>query len=80
MFPQSDEPEDAEFMTIVESTETFEVAGIAVHRIVGTFMRPYGEDPLRLPVYVSDEVLGGYRPSVGDRIEGVMWLQGRLAG
>lgn len=77
MFPRSEQPEVAEFMTTVERVDEFELLGIRFVRIWATFMRLEEGEPLRLPVYASEETLGGYRPKVGDRIEGAMWLQGR---
>jgi hypothetical protein len=79
MFPRPNYPEDAEFMTTIDRIDEFEFLGLRFLRIWAAFSRTEDGDPLRLPVYVSPHVLGDYRPKVGDRIEGVMWLQGRLA-
>ncbi len=81
MFPQSDQPENAQFMTTVERVDEFEVIGRRFSRIWATVMRPIDEegDPLLLPIYASEETLGEYRPRIGDRIEGVMCVQGRRA-
>lgn len=79
LMPQSDHPENCEFMTKVEHVERFEIVGLAFYRIICEFM-PEAETRLLLPIYVSEETLGEYQPKIGDRVEGVMWLQGRLAG
>jgi hypothetical protein len=77
MFPRPDRPEEAEFMTTIDQVDHFECLGFRFSRIWGTFTRSEDGEPLRLPVYASPKALGEYRPKVGDRVEGAMWLQGR---
>jgi hypothetical protein len=79
MFPKPDHPENVEFMTTIERVDEFEFLGRRFVRIWGAFARTEDGTPLQLPVYASPETLGDYQPKVGDRVEGVMWLQGRLA-
>lgn len=38
-----------------------------------------GETEMRAYLYVSEAELNGYRPSVGDDIEGVLWMSGSIA-
>ena len=40
---------------------------------------PFDErEPMLLPVYASQMVLGDYEPKAGDEIDAYVWLQGRV--
>jgi len=66
---------DAEFQTVVEGVEYFQVDGTEICKMPVILMRPDDED-FRAILYASEHVLKGYRPKVGDNIRGLLWLQG----
>lgn len=68
---------DSEFRGIVEESTFFEVMGLNFCRMLLTVMRiEDGDDGLKLAIFASESVLNDYRPEVGDRVEGVAWIQG----
>ena len=78
LFPDPACPDDVGFRTILEEVGFTEVLGMGVYRLRASFLH-HARRPLALYIYASETVLGDYRPAVGDRVEGTLWLQGRLA-
>ena len=70
--------DDAEFRTIAEEVGYFEAEGYGFYRIRATLMVP-DDVPFAAYIYASETILKGYRPQKGDAIQGILWLQGRLA-
>ncbi len=70
--------DDSEFRTVIDEAGYFEVEGHGVFRLRATMMIP-DDHHFDINLYASEAVLEGYRPKPGDSIEGVLWLQGRLA-
>ena len=64
-----------EFQTEIESVEEHVVLGIRFFKIMG-LVNNDSEPPLRIPIFISDEILNGYVPTVGHLISGVLALQG----
>jgi len=77
--PKGEDADDAELRFKVEEIFQFDCAGRPFHRLTGVVMRP-DEREVKIHVYVSDAVLDGYQPQIGDNVEGVVWLQGFLSG
>ena len=76
-FPK--EPGEGEFRATVLAVNFFICEGYEFCR-VHMNLHPEDEGPaVTYEMYVSGHVLNGYRPSVGDDVEGFVWLQGRLA-
>lgn len=71
-----DSRDEAEFQGVIETIDTFEHDGQKVYRLEMVLMRPDDEE-FRLPVYASERALDGYVPTLGDDVQGVMWVQGR---
>lgn len=74
----TDVKDDFEFRGIPESVEKFEVGGQVFYKVTMVLTRPDDID-FRVPVYASEAILDGFVPSVGQPVEGFLWLQGRLA-
>ncbi len=70
-----DDAADAEFYTVVESLSFFVFEETDFCKMDVRFLLREG-DELRTALYASEHVLSGYRPEVGDLIQGVLWLQG----
>lgn len=66
---------DAGFYTAIESVSYFFFEETKICKMDVRF-RLRGEEELRTSLYASEHVLAGYRPEVGDLIQGVLWLQG----
>ncbi len=66
---------DAEFQTVVEDVSYFTFLDTVIWRISVEF-RSVEDQMVKTVLYASGHVLKGYRPSVGDSIRGVLWLQG----
>jgi len=71
----TDDAADAEFYTSVESLSYFFFEESEMCKMDVRFLLREG-DELRTALYASEHVLAGYRPQVGDLIQGVLWLQG----
>jgi hypothetical protein len=71
--------DDAEFSGVIEAIQTFSHAGIPMYRLELVVLRA-GDDAFKLPVFVSESVLNGYVPRLGEDVQGVMWIQGHLHG
>lgn len=71
----ADDADEAEFFTAVESVTYFTFEETEICKMDVRF-RFRGEEDLRTSLYASAHVLAGYRPEVGDLIQGVLWLQG----
>jgi hypothetical protein len=70
-----DEPGDAEFQTVVEDIDFFELEKVGTMcRMKVVLMRPDEQD-FGAILYASEKVLGEYRPARGDSIRGALWLQ-----
>ena len=70
-------PDEYEFLGPVETLDVVRAWGQTFHRMDITLMCK-GE-PFTLPVYAADHVLDeGYRPWVGDIVQGRLWLQGGM--
>ncbi len=70
---------DAEFSGVVEAIEVFTHSEVEMYRLELVVMRPE-EEAFKLPVFVSESVLDGYVPRLGEDVQGVMWIQGHLHG
>ena len=70
---------DAEFSGVVEAIEVFTHSEVKMYRLELVVMRPE-EEAFKLPVFVSESVLDGYVPRLGEDVQGVMWIQGHLHG
>jgi hypothetical protein len=73
---EGDQCDEAQFQGVIEAIDVFDHDDQKVYRLEMVLMRP-GDDEFRLPVYVSERVLEGYVPRLGDDVEGAMWVQGR---
>lgn len=74
----TDVKDDFEFRGIPEAVERIEVGEQGFYKVTMVLTRPDDTD-FRVPVYVSEAILNGFVPSVGQPVEGFLWLQGRLA-
>lgn len=74
-----DSQDEAQFQGVIEAIDRFEFDGQGVYRLEMVVMRP-GEDEFRLPVFVTEHVLDGYVPRLGEDVEGLLWLQGHILG
>lgn len=72
-------PDEAEYQGVIDAVEAIEHDGQLVYRVEIDVMRPEGET-FHLPVYVSERVLDGYVPQLGEDVQGTLWLQGRILG
>ncbi len=70
-------PDDAQFQGVIEALDVIEFDGQKIYRLVLVVLRP-GDEEFRLPVFVSERVLDGYVPRLGEDVEGVLWVQGRV--
>jgi hypothetical protein len=76
--PRSGEDcDDAEFQGVIESIATVTHDGNTIYRLEIVVLRP-GDEKFRLPIFVSEAVLNGYVPRLGEDVQGVLWLQGYL--
>ena len=75
--PHPQYPGECEFRGPVKTVEWFKFDSMTFCRLLVTFTRPDDQD-FDLFLYASANVLGEYRPEVGDDVEGVVWLQGNL--
>jgi len=78
---------DHEFQGTVKSIETIKFEDQSIYRVVVTVMRRcnFDEDiddldeDVEIPIYATKEALkDDYMPSVGDDVNGMMWMQGRV--
>lgn len=76
-FPRGDDGDDAEIRFKVTETDSFICAERSFKRVSGIIMRPDSGD-VNIHVYVSDQVLGGYIPQIGDNVDAIVWMQGYL--
>jgi hypothetical protein len=78
--PTGDEeaPDDAQIQGVIEAIDCIEHLGQRVYRLEMGVMRP-GDEVFRLPVFAAERVLDGYVPKLGDDVEGVVWVQGRVS-
>lgn len=76
-FPRGESGDDAEIRFKVTATSRFNCSERPFMCISGTIMRPDSGD-VNIHVYVSEQVLGGYAPQIGDNVEAVVWMQGFL--
>lgn len=74
----TDVKDDFEFRGIPEAVERIEVGGQGFYKVTMVLTRPDDID-FRVSVYASEAILGGFVPSVGQSVEGFLWLQGRPA-
>lgn len=74
-----DQCDNAEFSGVIDGIEVFAHAGIVMYRLELVVLRP-GDEAFKLPVFVSESVLDGYVPRLGEDVQGVMWVQGHLHG
>lgn len=77
-FPRGDVGDDAEVRFKVIETGNFTCAERPFVSVSGAIMRPDSGD-VNIHVYVSEQVLNGYVPQVGDNVEAVVWMQGFLS-
>lgn len=70
--------DDYSFQTRVKDVEETSFGGNPVYRLLVPLFRTDEEGDVDIYLYASERVLGEYVPEVGDDIEGVLWLQGRV--
>jgi hypothetical protein len=71
--------DEAQFQGVVDAIKSFEHDGQTIYRLEMIVLRP-DDNECRLPVFVSEHVLDGYVPQLGEDVEGTMWLQGQILG
>jgi len=71
--------DDAEFAGVIEAIDTFVHAAQTFYRLDLVLLRN-DDEAFHLPIFVSEQVLDGYVPRLGEDIRGVMWVQGHLSG
>jgi hypothetical protein len=69
--------DDAQFQGVIEAIASFLHDGQTIYRLEMTVMRP-DDQSFRLPVFISEYALDGYVPQLGEDVEGLLWLQGRI--
>lgn len=74
-----DECDDAEFAGVIDDIQSFQHSGITMYRLEVVLLRP-GDETFRLPIFVSESVLNGYVPRLGEDVRGLMWVQGNVVG
>jgi hypothetical protein len=72
-------PDDAQFQGVIDALDSFEHDGQRIYRMEMVVMRPDDEE-FRIAVFASEYVLDGYVPRLGEDVEGILWLQGRVIG
>lgn len=72
-------PDDAQFQGVIDALDSFEHDGQRIYRMEMVVMRPDDEE-FRVAVFASEYVLDGYVPRLGEDVEGILWLQGRVIG
>lgn len=72
-------PDDAQFQGVIDALDSFEHDGQHIYRMEMVVMRPDDEE-FRIAVFASEYVLDGYVPRLGEDVEGILWLQGRVIG
>jgi hypothetical protein len=70
-------PDDAQFQGVIEALDSFEHDGQRIYRMEMVVMRP-DDGEFRIAVFASEHVLDGYVPQLGEDVEGILWLQGRI--
>jgi len=73
-----DNPDDWLFQSTIDEIECLKHDDCDFFRLSMTFRHP-GEEFISLPIFVAKQVLGGYKPHLGDKVSGALWLQGRFA-
>lgn len=71
--------DDAQFQGVIDAIDSFTHDGHTIYRLEMVVMKP-DDQAFRLPVFVSEYVLDGYVPRLGEDVEGVLWLQGNIIG
>jgi hypothetical protein len=71
--------DDAEFQGVIDAISTVVHDERIFYRLEIVVLRA-GDEAFKLPVLVSDAVLNGYVPRLGEDVRGVMWIQGYLLG
>ena len=74
-----DDRDDAQFQGVINTIDVIEHGDETVYRLELVLMR-FDDEDFRLPVYVSERVLDGYVPRLGDDVEGIVWIQGHRVG
>lgn len=67
--------DDFSFRCPVLKVKRFSLGKRRFRQLEVALMRP-NDLEVRIPLYVSEQVLNGYEPTVGDDIEGAAWMQG----
>ena len=70
-------PDDAQFQGVIEALDSFEHDGQRIYRMEMVVMRP-DDGEFRIAVFAAEHVLDGYVPQLGEDVEGILWLQGRV--
>lgn len=79
LLPNGGACDNFEFMGVVDAIDSFDHCCHTVYRLEIVVMRP-GDEAFKLPIFASDAMLNGFVPRLGEDVQGVMWLQGHLAG
>lgn len=70
-------PDDAQFQGVIDALDSFDHDGQRIYRMEMVVMRPEDKE-FRIAVFASEHVLDGYVPQLGEDVEGILWLQGRI--
>jgi len=70
-------PDDAQFQGVIDALDSFEHDGQRIYRMEMVVMRP-DDGEFRIALFASEHALDGYVPQLGEDVEGVLWLQGRV--
>ena len=69
---------DAEFRGVIQRINQFKHQELIIYRLDVAIAR-HDDDTFVFPIYVTEHVLDGYVPRLGEDVQGVMWVQGYLA-
>ncbi|MBW7863227.1 MAG: tetratricopeptide repeat protein [Candidatus Hydrogenedentes bacterium] len=79
LIPTEKYPDECQFRGVIEDVEWFDYYGLNMCRLCVDFNASDDHmDKISVSLYAGQHVLGGYTPVLGDSVEGVLWLQGRL--
>lgn len=67
---------ECEIVAGIEKIEHTSFLGVPIHILTINLEHGSNNEYFTLPLYVTDKVLNGYVPKVGDAVSGVVWFQG----
>lgn len=71
--------DDAEFRGLIDSIVKLEHGDLTFYRLEIVVLRP-NDEAFKIPIFVSERVIGSYIPRLGEDVQGVMWVQGYVLG